>query len=247
MLGRTEGIVLRSRPLGEADLIIEYLTQDFGIRASFAKSPRKIKSRFGGSLEPFTHARITLTGREDQNLPRLTQSDIIRPFHMLREDTAGFTQACGLAGLVLKLLPERESAGAAEVFELLLWALDGLEREPGSAFVPLVFKLRFLALAGYAPSLNGCARCGRQSDTFYPRDGALLCADCRKEGPALRVSAALVGLHKSLSAFPLEKLARIKIRPGQALFSELRGFVELHFREGVNFNFNVAARPARPV
>ncbi|MDA8170266.1 MAG: DNA repair protein RecO [Nitrospiraceae bacterium] len=243
MLGRTEGIVLRSRPLGEADLIVEYLTRDFGIRPAFAKSPRKIKSRFGGSLEPFTHARISLLGREDANLPRLTQSDIIRPFQILRENSGGFVQACGLAGLVLKLLPERETAGAAGTFELLLWGLDGLEKQPGSAFVPLVFKLRVLALAGYAPSLNGCARCGRQSEIFcfYPRDGAILCENCKKDGPAIKISAALKGLHKSLSEFPLDKLARIK--PGEALLSELRAFVDMHFREGAN----IALKPARPV
>ncbi len=245
MPGRTEGIVLKSRPFGEADLIVEYLTRDFGIRPAFAKSPRKIKSRFGGSLEPFTHARISLMGREDANLPRLTQSDIIRPFQTLREHSGGFVQACGLAALVMKLLPERETHGAPDAFELLLWGLDGLEREPGSSFVPVVFKLRVLALAGYAPSLSGCARCGRQSEafnfSFYPRDGALLCGDCKKDAPAIKISAALKGLLGSLQAFPLEKLARIK--PGEKLLSELKGFVETHFREGAN----ITVKPARPL
>ena len=47
MLQRTEGIVLRTTPYGEADLIVTYLTKDHGIIKVFAKSPRKIKSRFG--------------------------------------------------------------------------------------------------------------------------------------------------------------------------------------------------------
>ncbi len=234
---------MKSRPFGEADLIIEFLTKDFGIRPAFAKSPRKIKSRFGGSLEPFTHTRISLLGREDANLPRLTQSDIIRPFQTLRENSGGFLQACGLAVLVMKLLPEREAAGAfgacgaCGAFDLMLWGLDGLEREPASLSVPLVFRLRLMALAGYAPSLDGCARCGRPSETFYPRDGALLCGNCKKEGPALKISAALKNLLKSLLSFPIEKLGRIK--PGPALFSELKGFVDTHLREAVN----LTARP----
>ena len=239
--GRTEGIVLKSRPFGEADLIIEFLTRDFGVRPAFAKSPRKIKSRFGGSLEPFTHSRISLLGREDANLPRLTQSDIIRPFQTLRENSGGFIQACDLARLVLKLLPERETAGAAGAFDLMLWGLDGLEKEPASAFVPPVFRLRLMALAGYAPSLDGCVRCGGQSETFYPRDGALLCGNCQKEGPAVKIKipAALKNLLKILLAFPLEKLDRIK--PGPALLSELKGFVDAHFREAIN----LTVRPAR--
>ena len=47
MLRRTEGIVLRTFPFGEADLIVTFLTADFGLIKVFAKSPRKIKSRFG--------------------------------------------------------------------------------------------------------------------------------------------------------------------------------------------------------
>jgi DNA repair protein RecO (recombination protein O) len=47
MLHRTEGIVLKTTPFGEADLIVTYLTRDCGILKTFAKSPRKIKSRFG--------------------------------------------------------------------------------------------------------------------------------------------------------------------------------------------------------
>ena len=235
--GRTEGIVLRSRPFGEADLIIEFLTRDSGVRPAFAKSPRKIKSRFGASLEPFTHGRISLLGKEDQHLPKLTQSDIIRPFQDLRENSGGFTQACEMARLVLKLFPERVAApsqsGTSKTFDLMLWGLDGLEREPASTFVPLAFRLRLMALAGYAPSLEGCVRCGGHSETFYPRDGALLCRDCQKDpGLKLIISAALKNLLKSLLAFPLEKLNRIK--PGPALLAEMKGFVEMHQREAVN-------------
>ena len=236
---RTEGIVLRSRPFGEADLIIEFLTRDYGVRPAFAKSPRKIKSRFGASLEPFTHTRISLLGKEDQHLPRLTQSDIIRPFQGLRENLGGFTRACEMARLVLKLFPEGDVflphslAGASKPFDLMLWGLDGLEREPASAFVPLAFMLRLMALAGYAPSLEGCVRCGGHSETFYPRDGALLCQDCKTDsGFKVKISAALKNLLKILLAFPLEKLNRIK--PGPALLAEMKGFVEMHQRETAN-------------
>ena len=50
MLHRTEGIVLKNFPYGEADLFVTYLTPDMGIIKTFAKSPRKTKSRFGSSL-----------------------------------------------------------------------------------------------------------------------------------------------------------------------------------------------------
>jgi DNA repair protein RecO (recombination protein O) len=86
MLRRTEGIVLRTFPFGEADLIVTYLTPEFGILKLFAKSPRKIKSRFGSSLEPLTCSKISFWGKEDAALPKLTQSDIIHPFHSIRNN-----------------------------------------------------------------------------------------------------------------------------------------------------------------
>ncbi len=92
MLKRTEGIVLRTIPFGEADLIVTYLTPDFGIIKLFAKSPRKIKSRFGSSLEPLTHSKIAFWGKEDTALPRLTQSDILHPFHSIRDSLDCFSK-----------------------------------------------------------------------------------------------------------------------------------------------------------
>ncbi|MDA8169866.1 MAG: DNA repair protein RecO [Nitrospiraceae bacterium] len=264
MLGRTEGIVLRSRPFGEADLILEYLTRDFGVRSAFAKSPRKIKSRFGGSLEPFIHSRISLLGREDASLPKLTQSDIMTSFQPLREDIKALLQATEFAELILKLLPEREPA--PRVFELLLWALSTLqsmtmlhgmimstggaaaganasgvtapaavknERETRERwqFIPAVFKARLLSLTGYAPSLRGCARCGAGSRVFYPREGALLCGACARSGPSLEISAALPGIYRNLSEWPLEKIMRI--RPSSGLLAELKKFIHVHLAEGI--------------
>jgi len=58
MLQKTEGLVLKTSLFGEADLIVTYLTKDCGILKTFAKSPRKIKSKFGSSLEPLTYSKI---------------------------------------------------------------------------------------------------------------------------------------------------------------------------------------------
>lgn len=230
MLKRTEGIVLRSRPLGEADLILEYLTRDFGIQSAFAKSPRKIKSRFGGSLEPFTHARVAFLGKEEARLPKLTQSDIIRPFQSLREDVKIFYLASELAEITLKLLPEKEPN--EKIFNLMLWLLDLLEQgEDTDHIIPLVFKLRLIALSGYAPALKGCVKCGKETRKFYPLDGALICEACKSGAGFIEVSPGFLRLYDDLSSWPLEKITRIK--PSQPLMSELRHFVEAHLKDVV--------------
>jgi DNA repair protein RecO (recombination protein O) len=224
MLERTEAVVLRTKPFSEADLIIEYLTRDSGLRSAFAKSPRKIKSRFGGSLEPFTHARISLLGKEDAHLPRLTQSDIIRPFQDLREDTAAYLAASEMAELALKLLPQREPGG--RIFPLMLWALEHLESAGADPFVQAVFELRLLKVSGYAPSLKACVRCGAMTDRFHPLEGALICPRCRRTGGSVRLSGALMKACETLGGWPLQRVSRIKISAG--LIKEIKDFLVLH-------------------
>src|SRR5271157_3672479 len=125
MLKRTYGIVLKSSVFGEADLIVTYLTPHYGLLKAFAKSPRKVKSRFGSSLEPLTYARISFFGKEEASLPRLTQSDIIRPFHSLRGDFNRLLNVSEILELCLNFLPEREPA--PEIFKLLLHMMTTLE------------------------------------------------------------------------------------------------------------------------
>ena len=127
MLTRTEGIVLRSNIYGEADLIVTYITRDHGLVKVFAKSPRKVKSRFGSSLEPLTYSKIAFIGKEDAGLPRLTQSDIVKPFHSLREDYGCFIRLAEILELMIHFLPEKEPN--ANMFALLLRMLTKLNPE----------------------------------------------------------------------------------------------------------------------
>ena len=48
------------------------------------------------------------------------------------------------------------------------------------------FLLRSLAVAGYAPSFEACARCGLEGPhrAFSPSAGGMLCASCRVPGSA---------------------------------------------------------------
>ena len=52
-LYRDEGVVLRTIKLGEADRIVTILTRNHGKIRAVAKGVRRVKSRFGGRLEPF--------------------------------------------------------------------------------------------------------------------------------------------------------------------------------------------------
>jgi DNA repair protein RecO (recombination protein O) len=233
MLHSTEGIVLKNFPYGEADLMVTFFTLDYGLLKAFAKSPRKLKSRFGSSLEPLTHSRISFWGKEDAPLPRLTQSDILRPYQGLREDLRCFLMLTGMVELVLGFMPEREVN--RKVFSLLASTMEMMESDCGLRG-SLLFKIRFLELKGYAPGLESCARCGAKSNRFYKSQGSVLCGPCAAgmdrgrsaspDGDAMELSRGALRLYESLFSWELERTSRIKAP--EAMLSELSGLMDAH-------------------
>ena len=59
-LYRDEAVVLRAFPLGEADRIVVLLTKQHGKVRAVAKGVRRLKSRFGGRLEPLMRVDVLL-------------------------------------------------------------------------------------------------------------------------------------------------------------------------------------------
>lgn len=233
MLLRTEAIVLRTMPYGEADLIVTFITSDFGIKKAFAKSPRKIKSRFGSSLEPLTHANVSFMGKEGAELPKLTQCDIVRPFQGLREGLRCFTLASSMAELLMVLLPEGLENRAA--YDLFLNMLDRLERDC-TRLTSLLFRVRLLALKGYAPSLSDCGRCGGKSIRFHVAHGAVICDPCSLHinsaatnygcGTIISVTPGTVKLYEALLTWDLNKTGRL--RPADSMITELTSVLDSH-------------------
>jgi DNA repair protein RecO (recombination protein O) len=227
MLKRTRGIVLNTVQLGEADLIATYFTYDFGLIKVFVKSPRKLKSRFGSSLEPLTYSKISFWGKEDANLPKLTQADIVESFKLVREKLDNFIIASEMAELAINFLPEREPN--TKVFKLLCSALKNIEKNPAMPLSAILYKVRFLHLTGYAPRLNGCALCGRSELSFYMSHGSVVCERCLKGGDTpIKLSQGTVKLYESLSKWDVSIVHRIK--PSKSLISELSNVINDHIR-----------------
>lgn len=236
MLKRTCGIVLKNTVFGEADLIVTYLTPNYGLLKAFAKSPRKVRSRFGSSLEPLTYARISFFGKEEASLPRLTQSDIIKPFHALRCDFKRLLNVSEILELCINFLPEREPA--PEIFKLLLHMMTMLESNADNKLFYLFYKMRLLQSAGYAPRLAACGKCGTHTDSpksletfeyhnFYVPHGTVICSRCfNGEGKFVRLSNSALRFHESLLKWDPSAIDRVNA-PGH-LVEELMDIIDAH-------------------
>ncbi|GIS84088.1 MAG: hypothetical protein CM1200mP16_03880 [Nitrospina sp.] len=76
-LYKTRAIVLKSINLSESDRLVTFLTENSGKIKCVAKGARKVKNQFWGSLEPMSQVNLIYFGKENQNLYRLNQADII--------------------------------------------------------------------------------------------------------------------------------------------------------------------------
>lgn len=230
MIKRTEAIVLKNTSFADADLIVTYLTQKYGLVKAFAKSPKKIKSRFGSSLEPLTHSNISFFGKEEAPLPRLIQSDIIKPFQSLREDFVSLMKIYEMLELCLVFLPEREPN--EENYRLLLNTLLKIEANSNQRIYSLYYKLKFLDIAGLLPGLDVCGRCGRMPGSnkyhnFYILDGSIICNNClRNTKDPLIISDGSLKFCRSILKWNYTTIDRIKAP--EHLISELMGLINSH-------------------
>lgn len=182
---RDEGIVLRTHKLGEADRIITLLTRRNGRVRAVAKGVRRTKSRFGARLEPFTHVDLQIyAGR---SLDVIVQAETVRPYgEPFAADYPRYTAGTAMLETAERLTPVEKEPALRQFLLLVggLRTLGDLAHDP--RMVLDAYLLRSLAVAGYAPSLEECARCGDQGDirSFAIAAGGVVCGSCRPPGAA---------------------------------------------------------------
>ncbi len=103
------------------------------------------------------------------------------------DDYARYTTGTVLLETADRLVVE-EHEPATQQHLLLVGALRALssgDREPG--LVLDSFLLRSLAISGYAPSFDECAKCGRPGPhrAFNPPAGGMVCGGCRPPASAM--------------------------------------------------------------
>ena len=184
-LYRDEAVVIRTHKLGEADRIITLLTRQHGVVRAVAKGVRKTSSRWGSRLEPFTHVDLQLA--EGRNLDIVTQAETLSPFAAgLGLDYARYTAGSVMLETADRLVTE-ERQPSLQQFLLLVGGLRAMtagEHPPGQILDS--YLLRSLAVSGYAPSFDHCARCGAPGPHrwFNPSAGGVLCTTCKLPGSA---------------------------------------------------------------
>lgn len=206
-LGRSAAVVIGSFPLGESDRVVSFFSRDFGRVRGVARAARRIKSRFGGSLELFTLGQLVFfdTGRSE--LVRIDHFDVTHPFAALREDLGRLGEAAWVVEIVARTTGERDRQPA--LYGLLVRALRAMEEATRPPRVAACFGVRCLDLLGHRPRLDRCLECGREYPFPHPAlgEGGVVCEACtRRPGvDAAPVSPATLAAFDRLRAVRWEE------------------------------------------
>jgi len=191
-LVNTDAIVLRTYNLAEADRIAVCLTRSAGLVRAVAKGARRMKSRFGAALEPFTLIRLAFYEKENRDLVSISNAEILKS----RFDLAGEVEASEVLAYIGELVGEFAPPHEAneKLFRMVAACVDALDTSRGSSRLVLrYFEVWLLRLAGLFPDVRSCAECGTH---LSEEDPACLdvevnphCQRCSR-GPATRLLPA---------------------------------------------------------
>jgi DNA repair protein RecO (recombination protein O) len=180
----TEAIILRTYPLGEADRLVSFLGRTTGRVRGVASGARRLKNRYGSTLELLSHVQLWFVERETRDLVRIQQCDLLESFHRAQSDYGLSTGLAVVSEIVERILPEHEAA--EPMFRLVLLTAREIERR-GDWTLPLAyFSFWSVKLGGWLPSMSECASCGSalgQQPGFHWNFGpGIYCSKCQRAG-----------------------------------------------------------------
>src|SRR5215216_3135828 len=157
-LVETQAIVLQTYKLADADKIVLCMTERAGLLRGVARGARRLKSKFGASLEPFTHVALTYHEKEGRELVSISQADIIRShFHLAGHEYA-VPALDYFSELLLEFAPPHEPD--EKLFRMVRACLEALAANPSTvAELTRYFEIWLLKLAGFLPDVRTCAGC----------------------------------------------------------------------------------------
>src|SRR5215475_3073841 len=129
-LHETDAFCLRTFTIKEADKVCVFFTRETGKLRGVARGARRLKSRFGSSLEPFTEVSLVYFQKESQELVSISNSEIINSQFVegLSSETLGVIHY--MAELVIEFIPDHEPN--ERVYRLISATLESLRRICGA-------------------------------------------------------------------------------------------------------------------
>jgi len=203
----TEAIILKTFPLGEADRLVSFLGRSSGRMRGVAAGARRIKNRYGSTLQLLSHVQLWYVEKETRDLVRIQQCEPLASFNKAQSDYFLSTGMAVVSEVAETVLPEREVSEA--MFRLILLSAQEIERTGEWALPLSYFAFWTVRLGGWLPRFDRCGNCGTpfgaQAAYFASWEPGLWCDKCRRSG----MFAMHEGARRLAERFTGERLDRI--------------------------------------
>lgn len=215
---KVEALVLARRSIGEADRLAFVLTREYGLMRLLAKGVRKIPSRRGGHLEPFT--RVVAVVHPTHGYHYAAGMETLDHYPRLAAAPEALRRAQILAAAVLHTLPEEEVC--PPVYQMMEYAWHHLPELslPKQALLEIACLTVILLTAGLAPRLEHCIQCavGNPSEAVVldGRLGGWVCLSCKESfhGAEHSLSPRLLKALRYIARYP-EQALRLRLSPDE--------------------------------
>ncbi len=197
-LTETESLVLKTYNLADADKIVLLLTRDHGVVRGVAKGAKRLKSKFGSGLEPFTIINVTYFQKETNELVSIQNIELVASYFALASDPGFLQKFSYLGDLIAAFSPPHDPNET--LYRMVRSCLDAASSNTEYLLsIGVYFKLWVLRLAGYLPDWRRCGRCGREmggagSAKITP-DLHLLCSGCQSGAKGENIDAGQLAIY----------------------------------------------------
>lgn len=212
MIGKAEGIVVRTTDYGEANKILTVYTREAGKISIMARGAKKTKNRFTAVSQLFTYGYFLYHARS--GMGSLQQGELISSFRLVREDLEKTAYAVYLAELLDRLTEDKEPNGY--LFDMLLHALKWMEEGKDPDIITRLFEMKMVYMAGCRPQLDACVSCGVHDTPFYfsMQEMGIICPACARDDRSLMaVGPGAVKILRMFQHIHMPQLGNINVKP----------------------------------
>lgn len=228
-LVETDAIILRSYDLNDADRIAVAITRDHGVIRGVAKGAKRLKSKFGSGLEPFSVVRLHYYRKESVDLVSINKSDLVRSNFAIAGNIEFLEAFSYIAELVITFSPPDDPNEV--LYRLVDSCLDAATNAAEFSAITVYFETWILRISGLFPDLSKCSGCSRPFEgieQMHFRNGHdVLCSSCNPSKSGVMISPNARDYFMAARRQPPHKIAetfekfRESINDASRLLSEL--------------------------
>jgi len=177
---QTQGIVLHTNQIGEADSMSTILTKTSGKQKFLFKGLRKSRKRSQTSTEPGSIININYYEKDNRDYIIAREFTLEKYYPSLRSSLEHIYSMF----YILELTEKTTGYNHKEVnlYNIVFRALDTLSSSSHPLLLLLQFQIHLMRFQGILPDLNTCSTCGEKTSGFHATiELSIYCSNCKKD------------------------------------------------------------------